>query len=426
MKKIKVFLLFLIICVTLTGCSSFRLDSIDDLITPVTPGGDDALILKAVNDYCKSGYSVKIPMSGKYTTSFIRYDLTGSGNEEAVAFYEPSNRLGTIEMAVLVKKNEQWIVADSVAGDGTDVNSVDFCDLDNDGLVEIIVCWSMISGSTSSNLCIYKQNKNENGLSVEAADDSVKADNFVCADINGDSFNDLLVFTVSDPKAELYSFSGSGIELIGETKLDSTINSFSSIICSRTDEGVSVFADALCTNGSSMVTELIYWSDYYDSVISPFYSYSTGRTKDTFRNNTAVSRDIDGDGEIEIPIDKSVSSMPEEITAQDWVSYKNTVLNHKAYSVACEKDGYILVLDDKLFSRLKFSYDSEKRELTAKDDKQEAFRILTVIKSSYDSGKYDNYTEIYSDSGFVYLAKQNAGSKLSITADDLKNSIKTY
>lgn len=71
---------------------------------------------------------------------------------------------------------------------------------------------------------------------------------------------------------------------------------------------VLIYADALCADGSSMVTEFIYWSDYYNSIISPFYSYSTGRTKETIRSSQVTCRDIDGDGCIEIPEDTSSKS----------------------------------------------------------------------------------------------------------------------
>lgn len=429
-KKVKILLPILVICLLLSGCSSLRISSIDDLITPVSPGGDDAGILAAVDEYCKSGYSVKVPLSGHYTTSFIRYDLSGDGNDEAVAFYEPADKLSTVEMALLKKIGSGWKVVKSITGEGTDVSSVEFCDLNNDGNVEIIVCWSVISRSTASNLCVYKQKEKGDDYSIQLLDNSVSSSDFVCADVNGDGVNEVLAFTTgsasSSPKAELYSFSSGKKRLIGETKLDSAIISFDNIVCGETDEGVSIYADAVRSSGGSMVTELLYWSNYYDSVISPFYSYTTGRTKDTTRSNMINSRDIDGDGEIEIPLDRSLSSLPEEITAQNWVSYRNTVLNHNTYSIACEKDCYLLVLKDDLLSKLTFTYTADARELTAKSGKEEVFKILTVLKSGYDSSKFADYTEIYSDSGFAYLVKVNPQSAVKVSTDDIKNSIRTY
>lgn len=427
MKKVKIALILLVICLLFSGCSNFRLSSIDDLITPVSPSGDDAGIIAAVNDYCNGGYSIKIPTSGKYTTSFISYDFDNSKTDEAIAFFERADNLGTVDMAIIRKNADTWKVVSSISGDGADVNCVDFCDINSDGKEEIIVGWRVLSNSSTSNLCVYSVNEN---FELTLLADSITADDFICADINNDSTNEILVFNVGSnsesPRAELYSFISGDKKRIGQTKLDNTIASFSNIICGETDEGVSVFADAVKSNGDSMVTELLYWSNYYDSVISPFYSYSTGKTRDTSRNNMIISRDIDGNGSIEIPADKSVKGLPNQLTAQNWVDYDSTVLKHCAFSVACRRDGYLIVINDDLFDKLAFRYDEDRRELSAVLDDTELFRIMTVIKSSYNSDNFADYYEIFSDSGFVYLAAVNSTDENVITVDDLKSCIKPY
>lgn len=433
MKKFKIVLLFLILSLLLCGCSNFRFaGSIDDLISPISPSGDNAGVQNAVDEYCKSGYLIKIPSSGDYRTSFIFYDLDGDGQDEAIAFYEPSDSLATVNMAVLNKVNDKWNVVENIVGDGTDINSVDFCDVNNDGVTEIIVCWSVITKSTNLNLEIYRQNKTDDTYKLEKMDDSITAAEFICADVNGDHSTDLLVFTIGSgsesPVAQLYSFESNKKVLLGQTKLDSSIISFSNITIGESDEGVSIYADAVRSNGDSMVTEFIYWSDYYDSIVSPFYSYSTGKTSETTRKSIINSKDIDSDGIVEIPIDKSVSKLPEQITAQNWMEYSNTVLKHKCYSLSCKRDGYSLVVGDNDFSDINVKYDNENRMMTVLSGNQECFNIITIIKSAYNSSdeKYKNYTEIYSNSGFVYLAEINDKSSIKVTTQDLKNMIKSY
>ncbi|MGN1202617.1 MAG: hypothetical protein ACI4RF_04925, partial [Eubacterium sp.] len=149
MKKFKAFLVILSLSLLLTGCNNFRLaTSIDDLISPVSPSGDNAGVQNAVDEYCKAGYLIKIPTGGDYTTSFIFYDLDGDKNDEAIAFYEPSDERGTTSLAVLKKTDNKWSVVENIKGEGSDVRSVDFCDVNNDGVDEILVCWSIISKST--------------------------------------------------------------------------------------------------------------------------------------------------------------------------------------------------------------------------------------------------------------------------------------
>lgn len=428
----KILLLITVFILAFTGCNSFRLStSIDDLITPVSPSGENAAVKSAVDEYCKNGYLIKIPSNGEYTTSFIYYDLNGDEKNEAIAFYEPSDDLGTIDMAVLNKVSEdKWSVVYNITGNGTDVNSVDFCDVNDDGVIEIIVCWSLISKSTNFNLDVYRQINDESGYSLKAIGDSVTAGEFICADVNEDGVNDVLVFNFASssasPGAKLYSFKDNTRKLIGETKLDASINSFSSITVGNTDQGTSIYADAVRSDGESMVTELIYWSNYYDSIVSPFYSYSTGKTSDTTRKSMIDSKDIDGDGVVEIPTDENVSGLPNHLTAQDWMVYGNTVLSHKCYSVSCKRDGYSLLLTKTQLSDYTFKYDSKSRTLSVYNGKQKCFDIVTVFKSAYAAENYSGYTEIFSNYGFVHLAKIDAKSDIDITVEDLKNIIKPY
>lgn len=435
MKKLRVLLVVLCLSLLLAGCSNFRLaTSIDDLITPVSPSGDNAGVQNAVDEYCKAGYLIKIPSSGKYTTSFVFYDLDNDGTDEAVSFYEPSDDRGTVSLAVLKKGNDKWSVVDDIKGDGADVESVDFCDVNNDGRVEILVCWNVIAKSTNSKISVYNQTQSDEGYSLEQFDDSIIAGEFICADVNGDGINEVVTFNIGSsaesPTAELYSFADNSKQRIGRTKLDSTIISFENIIAAETTEGMSIYADALKADGSSMVTEFLYWSDYYDSIVSPFYSYSSGKTTETTRSSIINSKDIDGDGEVEIPVDGKAANLPKQITAQNWMIYKNTVLNHKCYTYSCKRDSYSLLVDDDLFSDVSVRYDNDNRIMTlvSKDGEQEYFSIIAVISSAYNADELSlqGYTEIFTNSGFIYLAKINEQADISFTIDDLKNMIKSY
>lgn len=433
MKKIKILSVILCITFLFSGCSSFRLSSsIDDLISPLAPSGENASVQNALDEFCKSGYSIKIPVSGDYTTSFIFFDLDKDKENEAIAFYEPSNDLGTVNMAVIKKSGEKWNVIENIKVNATDINAVDFCDVNDDNVIDILVCWSVISKNAGSNLNIYSQENKDGKYTLKQISDSVTASEFLCVDINSDGVNEVLVFlngsSSQSPKAELYSYKNNSKQLLGETRLDSRITSYQSITKGEIDEGVCVYADAVKSDGDSMVTELIYWSDYYDSIVSPFYSYSTGRTNETSRNTMIVSRDIDNDNIIEMPIDYSIKGIPHQVTAQNWQIYENTVLKHKCYSLSCRSDSYLLVIPDKYFSKIQVKYNADKREMKVLSNNKECFSIITQIKSGYDEAnpKNKDYVQIFDASGFIYLAKINENSEIKITVEQLKDMIKSY
>ena len=173
-KGFKVIVMLCLVAFLFCGCNNFRLSSsIDDLISPISPSGDNAGVQSAVDEYCKGGYSIKIPATGKYTTSFILKDIDGDKISEAVAFYEPSNKIGTISMAVIKKSGDKWSVVSNIEGTATDVNCVDFCDFNNDGKMEIIVCWSVVSKLTGTSINVYSQKENNGAYSLKAVSKAI-------------------------------------------------------------------------------------------------------------------------------------------------------------------------------------------------------------------------------------------------------------
>ena len=167
MKYLKSAICILLVCLMLTGCSFRMASSIDDLISPVSPFGDNADIQKAMDSYAKNGYSLKVPVAGKYNTSYNFYDIDGDGNDEAFAFYEPADKLGSIDMAVIKKIDGIWSVVDNVTGDGKEIYSVDFHDLTGDGKKDILICWDVIKNSTNHQLTVYSYSSGKSSFKLK-------------------------------------------------------------------------------------------------------------------------------------------------------------------------------------------------------------------------------------------------------------------
>lgn len=438
MKFVKILLPIFIAAFLLSGCGSFKLaSSIDDLISPVSPSGEDASVQSAMDTFCKGGYSVKIPAAGEYTTSYIYFDYDEDGTNEAIAFYEPNDALGKIDMAVLEKNDsDAWHVIANVQGEGTDVYSVDFCDVNGDGQTEFLISWNVISNSTTHLLSVYKYSAGEKGkIKLQAITDPMQYSAYIPVDMDGDAVQELMFFSVDQLKslsanATLYSFRDDQKTLLGETKVDGHVSAYKYLQVGQADGDVAVYADAIRSDGNSMVTELIYWSDYYNSIISPFYSYNTGLTSDTTRDAMVPSCDINDDKQIEIPTDADFKDLPGGVDAVDWCAYKSSVLVHAAYSLVAQHDHYQVVIPDKYFKKISVSYDEDTRCMTvhSKAEKKAVFSVMPVLKSRFQekSGEYADYTELFSDSGYIYLAKIGDASDIQISADALKDRIKTF
>lgn len=436
LRIVKILIAFLVICMLLSGCSFRIASSVDDLIAPVAPSGENENVQNALNSFCKDGFSLRTPEGGAHTTAYTFFDYDADGADEAVVFYEPSSSLGSINMALIDKIGDNWSVVCNIEGDGSDVYSVDFCDLSGDGTPEFIVLWNVISNSSNHLLNVYRQSKGEDGsIELIKMEKPVVMNDYIAVDVDEDKQNELVVFSIQSGEsisanAVLYNYSDDRLKSLGNTKLDGHINSYKSIKTEKFDDTVYIYADAVKSNGTEMLTEIIHWSDYYNTIVSPFYSYSTGVTKRTTRSAMLSSRDINDDGKIEIPLDADFS-VPSGVTAINWKRYENTVLEHTVYSVGVEKDDYQLMLPDDMIDKIQVGYEPSKSVLTVSDlNDKLIFNVQTVLKSQYTDNS-ENYTAsgysvISEDVGYVYLSTVGSEAEISVSTDDLKNLIKPY
>ena len=145
-----------------------------------------------------------------------------------------------------------------------------------------------------------------------------------------------------------------------------------------------------------MTTELIYWSDTYDTIISPFYSYSTGLSEDTTRRLMLNCMDVNSDGIIDIPSNYSLK-LPKYVKAVNWRIFKNTTLIHSAYSLYCTKDNYTILIDDDFINKIDVKYDSKTKQLTVlnKSTKNEVFSVLPVLKAVYEKESFAAFIKIF-------------------------------
>ena len=258
---------------------------------------------------------------------------------------------------------------------------------------------------------------------------------YIPADLNNDGVQEVLFFSADQMKslsasAALYSYKGDKQTLLGETRVDGHVSAYRKLQVGKADGKPAVYADAVKSDGASMLTELICWSDYYDSIVSPFYSYNTGLTADTGRDVMVPCVDMNGDGLLEIPTDAKLKGLPTQVRGVDWCKYKSSVLVHTGYSLAVQEDGYQMVLPDKQFKSVTVSYADKSHRLTVKSktDKKTAFEVMPVLQTQYDAnpGNYKDYTELLREGGYVYLAKCGNSAAFAVTADTLKDWIITF
>ena len=174
-----------------------------------------------------------------------------------------------------------------------------------------------------------------------------------------------------------------------------------------------------------MTTEVIYWSDIYDTIISPFYSYSTGITEETTRKLLVPSMDVNNDKEIEIPSVYKLK-LPKQVAALNWMKYKNTTLVHSCYSLYAKNNNYTVVLDNDVFKKVTAEYNEKTNEMTVvnKNNGKKVFSVVPVLKAIYRSSNFSGYTVVMEKSGYYYLAKIGDDTDIKMNIDTIKSCIK--
>ncbi len=432
LRYIKPLLAAIAIAVLCSGCSFNLAASADDLIAPVLPEGENSEVQGALKNFCGNSFVLKAPLSGEYTTPYIFNDINSDGEEEAVVFYEVPGDSEIINMAVISKLSGEWEVAENITGEGSEVYSIEFVDFNNDGNVELVVLWNMISNSSNHVLTVYSQDYENGDYSVSRVGNTISLDDYACVDINGDGRTELIALVIdsanTSARAIMYKYhQNSGMQSEGYTKLDGHISAYSNVVVESNEDDVYIFADAVSSNMAQSLTEIIKYSDYYSTIISPFYSYATASTTDTVRTFVMNSTDVNGDGLVEIPLDADYSA-GKYVKAVEWKNYNGNALNHSCYSLVLFDDAYQVFVPDSYIddNMISVKYDSKNSIFAIRDmSGQNVLRVRRTLVTEYQQNvsDYDGYFELFNVSGYVYMAKCGNSKEIPLTDEEIMQMV---
>lgn len=427
---------------TCTGCS-LNFFSIESQLAPPALTGKNGEVQAAFTKLM-SGRTIqlKTPIKGNYQSSFVLYDINGDSVDEALVFFSDSSGDSSARMAVLEYVNETWLIATEVKGAGSGVYDVAFSDLNNDGTVEVFVGWSLYDNTTFRVASVYEPYINGTGVInlIILANEYYNSKRI--ADLNCDGKQDLVLVYLDDSADvqvsyfRAFSFSGgSGLVKYSELILDSSIATVNLISVDVTQNGVTrLFIDCQKTD-MAMITEAVYWNNKTSKAVRMFADPS----KSTLRSSKVSSQDVDGDGNIEIPVTTKLSGTKDTlyVTIEDvtynftlikWLNIKGDNSEGNIYTLLNPVDQYLFrftwgdkvtVRYDKFREALLFcEWDAANSAI-----KEELFSVKLV--NGYDAKEYaGSDKELYVFDGGAYLYSITAyGFKFGITDSAIKSSL---
>ena len=357
-KNILCILLCLCTCLVLSGCDSFFAADTAELLSPPTLSGEIYPIAQAIKESVKGDYTFFYPARGDYRSAVVQIDIDSDGTLETFAFYsmlESETVTMNLNFIRLVDGNWESLSQQKIVAGGVDM--VDFCDLDNDGKKEILVGWQ-IYGTSEMQLAVYSMT--ENSISQRMLQ---RYTHFTTCDLNEDSKKEILIInsnpTESIYTAAVYVISSDGVTELSFCELDSTSKTFNEPVVSTLSSGKpAVYIDEI--KGVGAVTEVLFMEK--GVLVNPLFKEDSRETSDTIRSASFPCADINGDGIIEIPVQKNVpsvtrSALNEKLYLTEWCSFngerltvqQTTMINlddNYYYTIPAKWSGKIAVLKD--------------------------------------------------------------------------------
>lgn len=317
-RRIVLSLLAIIMVVLITGC--LRITA-DDLYQLPEISEEYQRLQAHINVILSQGAEHAPPTRGPNRQAVQLVDLNGSGTNEVIAFFsDPAE--STLRVYIFELVDGDYVVADTIEGIGTEIESVRYVDMDGTGTKEMVIGWQM--GSTLRYMSIYTLS----GFHHQELVSGVEYTEMTVYDVTGDGTDDLIVFRLptqeSGAVSEVYSLMRDGEIVRQEARLSDGIETISRIFTGRlVDDSPAVFVDSegAFENGSLVTDIFTINNDVFNNISM---TVASGVSENTVRHRMASS-EINKDGIIKVPALRLLVAQSEtEYFAIDWYSFRRT------------------------------------------------------------------------------------------------------
>ena len=307
MKRIFICFLAIFILTIASGCTNSSRTP-EQLINKPVNNKNHENLYNSVNQLLPSKASLILPSNSSEVGTINKVDLNNDGIKEVIAFekkediYVDNNEIGFM---ILNEENQSYKLVDTIFEKGTRLDYANYYDLNNDGIKEIILIWS-IAETLNTQMSIYNfdgskiekiYTLNHNWLPNEAKNYPMK---IKVGNIDDDNIVDIILFNYNDKTYDMYvslcSFD-TKINLIDYMKLKSNYDISDSHITlgkvSTKKKGIMI--DIPLTQ-DSYYSQIIYKKE--DKLAKAFDDYYPA----TYKSYYIPSEDINNNGVLDIPI----------------------------------------------------------------------------------------------------------------------------
>ena len=409
-----------------SGCN-FMLGETDSLLRSPEPQGKLGEISEALKSAVNRSFTLKTPKYGDWRTAFVMWDMDGDDTEEALAFYSVANdeNGSVLHMSIINDEKDDWKVQGDFALGGTDIERIEFGDLNGDGKDEVAVAWS-IYGAPETRLTILSP----------AAEDTLPMyegsyTDFCIYDVTVDSKGDelfLITTDIHDKTTRCSLFYGDDkLHEATSVALGGSVASVKKFHKTEIAGSPALFIDAV-TNEGGYFTEIVVVNG---TTLSAPLSQSGGKANIiTGRYQSLTCGDVNGDKGLEIPcmtVLPNGGNIDGTLYLTEWKSFDGSKLVTAETSVISKLMQYKLKVDPAWQGRFTCVYSGENDGMdvytyNARKSLQKKILSLEAIpKENLKKFSTKDKFVLEENDKTVYLGKiHQKNNKLGITEESVK------
>ncbi len=303
-KRLRMLCAVLCAAVLFSGCSSIRYGSVqvEELLRAPQLSGDYGELQAALNEWLGESAQLRYPLNGELLSPFLMSDWDGDGVQDAAVLYTVA-QLPNVCLAILQRDDAgKWQVCGSVEGLSDTVESVRFAKLQDIDADQIVVGYSSSQGDEYLAVYAYKDGAVETILEEPYGQ-------YLIEDITGTGHEDLVLLSTDEEGAvqiELLTADRDGsFQQVAVTGLspDRFTGCASLAVGTGADGGHYLVLDGWTgASGTNLASVLLYFNEETQQMEQAHLIDADTLYEASLRNvPTLTSRDLNGDGIVEIP-----------------------------------------------------------------------------------------------------------------------------
>ena len=337
----------------LTGCSAGT--DVETLLRAPQLSGESAALQRALNSYLGGSATLKYPASGDFLSPFAFGDWDGDGTNEAAVLYTADTTSSNVFLAVLEPSREDsWHVSQTIEGLSSEVETFSAAHLRDATSQQILAGYGSAQGDRY--LVVYEYDGTNLNTII-----SNRYSEMVLGDFTGKGdTQDLVLALPTDTE-----YGGVTLQLLtnveGEFRSYQTLNlgegSYSGCAALSAgqgrDDAMYLVMDAW-SGSNSLVSDIILY-DSETGFLQPYHPPGlSDPQRSTLRYHTELlSRDIDGNGTVDIPMElddggELKSPLDKSLVFLLWKDYATSDGGHSNFGVYDSQNHFYMSLPESM------------------------------------------------------------------------------